>query len=87
MQKRTMKTQMVLLAVPMDMLLEAGILEGDPIQMVVNGRKLVIESLDDTGDFVCGGDCSDCPFSEIDCDGECESCPCGHDCDDTEVRQ
>lgn len=85
MQKRPMKTEMVMLAVPADMLLEAGIFEGDPIQMYVDGRKLVIENVDDIGDFVCGGDCSDCPISEIDCNNDCLNCPCWDECDDSEV--
>lgn len=86
MQKRIMKSEMVLLSVPADMLLEAGIFEGDPMQMYVEGRRLIIENLDDTDDFVCNRDCAECPFNEIDCDGECESCPCRNDCDDSEVN-
>ena len=42
MQKRPMKTERVMLAVPADMLLEAGIFEGDPIQMYVDDHRLVI---------------------------------------------
>ena len=33
MQDKKMKTEIVLLAVPAEMLLEAGIFEGDPMQM------------------------------------------------------
>ena len=84
MQKRTMKTEMVMVAVPAEMLLEAGISEGIPMQMYAEGRRLVIENLDDTDDFVCDGNCEDCPFYEIDCDGECENCPCSSNCDDPE---
>lgn len=80
-----MKTEMVMVAVPAEMLLEAGIFEGDPMQMYVEGRRLVIENLDDTDDFVCDGNCDDCPFNEIDCVDECESCPCNNICDDSEV--
>lgn len=87
MRKRIMKTEMVLLSVPTDMLLEAGIFEGDPMQMYVEGRRLVIENLDDTDDFVCGGSCNDCPWGDIDCDDECESCPCRNDCDNSEVNE
>lgn len=87
MQKRPMKTEMVLLAVPAEMLLEAGVFEGDPMQMYVEGRRLVIENLDDTDDYVCDGNCNDCPWGEIDCDGNCESCPCSNDCDDAEVNE
>lgn len=42
MQDKKMKTEIVLLAVPAEMLLEAGIFEGDPMQMYVDGNKLVI---------------------------------------------
>lgn len=87
MQKRRMKTEMVMVAVPAEMMLEAGIFEGNPMQMYVEGRRLVIENLDDIDDFVCGGDCSDCPISEIDCNGDCESCPCWDECDDAEVDE
>ena len=86
MQERIMKSEMVLLSVPTDMLLEAGIFEGDPMQMYVEGRRLIIENLDDTDDFVCNRDCAECPFNEIDYDGECESCLCRNDCDDSEVN-
>ena len=44
MQDKKMKTEIVLLAVPAEMLLEAGIFEGDPMQMYVDGNKLVIEN-------------------------------------------
>ncbi len=71
MQKQTVKTEMVLVAVPADLLHEAGICEGSPLQMYTDGSRLVIESLDDTDGFVC--------------DGDCESCPCVDICDDAEV--
>lgn len=38
MQDKKMKTEIVLLAVPAEMLLEAGIFEGDPMQMYVDGN-------------------------------------------------
>lgn len=44
MQDKKMKTEIVLLAVPAEMLLEAGIFEGDPMQMYVDGKRIVIES-------------------------------------------
>ncbi len=37
-----MKTEMVMLAVPAETLLEAGIFEGDPLQMYVEGRRLIM---------------------------------------------
>lgn len=85
MQNKKMKTEIVLLAVPAEMLLEAGICEDDPMQMYVDGRKLVIENLDDPGDIVCDGDCESCPLDGLDCDGDCEDCPCSEHCDESEV--
>lgn len=61
------KREMVLVAVPADLLHEAGVCEGSPLQMYADGRRLVMESLDDTDDFVCGGDCQSCPCADI-CD-------------------
>lgn len=87
MQKRRMKTEMVMIAVPAETLLEAGIFEGEPMQMYVEGHRLIIENLDDIDDFVCGGDCTDCPISEIDCDSSCENYPCWDECDDAEVNE
>lgn len=51
MQDKKMKTEIVLLAVPAEMLLEAGIFEGDPMQMYVDGNKHVTKPRD-VGDIV-----------------------------------
>lgn len=67
MHDKKMKTEMILLAVPAEMLLEAGIYEGNPLQTYVDDQKLVIKRLDDMGDIVCEGDCEDCP-----CKNNCE---------------
>ena len=80
MQKGIMKTEMILLSVPADMLLEAGIHKGDPMQMYVEGRRLIIENLDDINDFICDNDCQRCPINKMDCDGVCPKCPCSNYC-------
>ncbi len=85
MQDKKMKTKIVILAVPADLLLEAGILEGNPMQMYAGKGKLVIENMADLGDVVCNGDCESCPVSQIDCDGNCAACPCSTGCDESEV--
>lgn len=64
MEKRSMKAEMVLLAVPAEMLREAGITAGHMTQMYVDGNRLILESLDDTGGFVCGGGCESCPCAD-----------------------
>ena len=86
MQNKEMKTEMVLFAVPAELLLKAGIFEGDPLLMYAEDNKLIIEN-DDMAEEepTCSGDCEHCPFNEIDCDGDCLHCPCSGDCDDAEV--
>ena len=87
MQDTKMKTDMILLAVPAEMLSDAGISADNPVQMYVDGQKLVIERLDDTGDIVCEGDCEDCPVGNTDCDGACDTCPCKNNCEYCEVNE
>ncbi len=85
MQDKKMKAEIVLLAVPAEMLLETGIFEGDPMQMYVDGKRLVIENLDDPGEIVCTSDCDSCPLEDMDCDGECNDCPCREICNESEA--
>ncbi len=86
MQDKKMKTEIVMLAVPAELLLEAGIFEGDPMQMYAEDGRLVIENLDDLGEVICDGNCENCPINEIDCDGNCAACPCCGGCDESEVE-
>ncbi len=76
MQNKKMKTEIIMLPVPAELFLEAGVFEGDPMQMYADGHKIVIENIDDPKDIVCDGDCENCPIADIDCDGDCEDCPC-----------
>ena len=46
MQNKKLKHEYVLLAVPADLLLEAGIFEGDSLAMSVESGKLIIENYD-----------------------------------------
>ena len=87
MQDKKMKTEIVMLAVPAELLLEVGICEGDPMQIYAEDGRLVIENLNDPGEVVCDGDCENCPINEIDCDGNCAACPCCEGCDESEVEQ
>lgn len=83
MQDKRLKQEYVLIAVPEQLLLEAGIFESDAILMYVSEDRLVIEHDDE--EFICDGDCEDCPMSDMDCDGECDACPCSESCDESEV--
>lgn len=76
----------VMIPVPAKLLLEAGIYEDDPMQMYADGRKIIIQNIDDEKDFVCDNDCENCPIADTDCDGDCERCPCNNNCDESEVN-
>ena len=87
MPNKELKTmEFALISVPTELLYDAGICEGKLLQMSVADGKLVIEPINDLSDFVCGGDCENCPINEIDCDGDCENCPCADECDESEVK-
>lgn len=86
MQNQDIKDEFILLAVPKELLCAVQIFAGDPVQMHVENKKLIIENLDDLSGFVCNGDCKDCFIHETDCDGECSACPCAGSCENTEVE-
>lgn len=85
MQNKKLKNAYVLLAVPIELLAEAEIFAGDPVQMYVENNKLILESIDADGGIVCDGDCDSCPLGDEDCDNDCEHCPCFEACDESEV--
>lgn len=65
MQNKKIKTEIIMLPVPAELFLEAGMFEGDPMQMYADGHKIVIENIDDPKDIVCDGDCENCPIADI----------------------
>ncbi|MBQ3194989.1 MAG: hypothetical protein IJB65_00835 [Clostridia bacterium] len=87
MQDKEMSMDIVMLAVPVDLLEEAGITDGCPMQMFAEKGKLVIEKVDDISDVVCNGDCECCPVSTTDCDCDCDNCPCRNKCEESEAEQ
>lgn len=87
MQDKKIRTEMALLSVPIELLSETEIKPDGILEMYADGNRLVIQNMDDSGEFVCSGDCENCPMSEIDCDGECADCPCFEDCDEAEVNE
>ena len=76
--------EFVLISVPKEALEDAGIVDGSVLQIYVDGNKLVIEKLIDTGEIVCDGDCDNCPVNETECDGNCIECPCYKNCEEEE---
>lgn len=84
MQDQKLRQTYVFLAVPAELLVQAGIFEGVPLTMHTEEGRLIIEQDDDA--FLCDGDCENCAMSDVDCDGECEECPCRDNCDESEVK-
>lgn len=52
------------LAMPVEVLQEAQISEGDTLQMYVEQGKIVIQKLNDADNVVCSRQCGDCPCKE-----------------------
>lgn len=77
MQSEKLKNGYILLAVPIELVKEASIITGSPLELYVEGNKLIIESVDDIGDMVCDGDCKNCPIEVVHCDEDCSNCPSG----------
>lgn len=59
------KLDCVLLSVPVELLAEAGIEDGDVIQMYSENGKITISAQKEPENFVCDGICKDCPFECI----------------------
>ena len=78
-------TTYLLLAVPTDVMDEADICEGSLLQFPASDGKIIIEPVMEITDFVCDGDCEDCPMRELDCIGDCEDCPCRNYCEESEA--
>lgn len=72
MQNTEMTTgEYILFSVPVDMLEEAGIGEESVVQMSAGNGKIIINTVKNTEDFIC--------------DGDCEACPCYESCDEREA--
>lgn len=64
MQNPKLSVDCVLLSVPVELFIEAGITDGDLLQLTTEEGKIVITGEPDTTDFVCDGFCEDCPINE-----------------------
>ncbi|MCI9544091.1 MAG: hypothetical protein HFE93_07860 [Acutalibacter muris] len=71
----------ILISVPLEMFLEAGINTENVIQMSVHDGKIIIDTPDTTSDYVCDRDCESCPLNAMPCEFDCENCPCEANCD------
>lgn len=69
MQNPKLSIDCVLLSVPVELFVEAGITDGDLLQLTAEKGRIAITGEPDTTDFVCDGICEDCPINE-----ECKDC-------------
>ena len=83
MQDQKRKVSCVLLGLPSDVLEEAGIDAGSLLEISAEKGLIFIAAVgkDSIDDFVCDGDCENCPVNRTDCDGNCADCPCGEHCE------
>lgn len=78
------KPLFVMIPVPMEVLEESGIDIGDLVHFIAADGIVVMEAVTDLSDFVCDGDCDNCPVDQIECNYDCDHCPCSGDCDESE---
>ena len=81
MQDQKLTQQYAFLSVPVEALEDAGISGGSLLEITAEENKLIIRTVTDMLDFVCDGDCENCPVNSTDCDGDCENCPCEDHCE------
>ena len=82
MQDQKVTQQYAFLSVPVEALEDAGISSGSLLEITAEENKLIIRAVTDMKDFVCDGDCENCPVNSTDCDGDCENCPCKDHCEE-----
>lgn len=78
------KPLFVMIPVPYEVLEESGIGIGDLVHFIAADGIVVMEAVTDLSDFVCDGDCENCPVDQIECNYDCDHCPCSGDCDESE---
>ena len=77
----------VLVPMPYEVLADAGIDAGEPLQFTVEEGRITIEQIDlNDLDIVCDGNCRECPLLAHSCLGCCDVCPCNKNCERSEVR-
>lgn len=57
--------QFILVSVPLEMFLEAGINTESIIQVSARAGKIIIDTPDTTADYVCDRDCESCPLNAV----------------------
>lgn len=72
--------------VPYEVLDDSGIDLDGALQFYADGKKIVIEQLDEETDVFCEGDCENCPLL-FHCSKECNKCPCAVYCDRCEKTE
>ena len=82
MQNKTLNY--VLLSIPLEAREDAGSAPGSLLEITAEKNKVSIRAVEDMSDFVCDGDCENCPVSGTDCIGDCAVCPCKGKCEDAE---
>ena len=70
MQDQKVTQQYAFLSVPVEALEDAGISGGSLLEITAEKNKVSIRAVEDMSDFVCDGDCENCPVSGTDCIGD-----------------
>lgn len=57
--KKVTATEMVMISVPLDMIVEAGIEDDSVIEIFTDEDRIIIRKAVDLSDFECDGNCAD----------------------------
>ena len=77
---KQVRNTFAMVSIPMELIDDAGISDGDIIEISQIGGKIIIEKANGGSGNICDGDCGNCPISREICDLQCESCACKNVC-------
>lgn len=80
--KKLNSNKYILLAIPTEILEEAGVSQAGILYISARKGTIVIKVAENEDDFDCDGNCEDCEFLNMDCDEDCANCPCFDFCEE-----
>ena len=72
----------ILLAIPTEILEEAGAGQAGILYITARKGTIVIKVAEKDTELKCDGNCEDCEFLNMDCDEDCADCPCFDFCEE-----
>lgn len=80
--KKLNSNEFILLAIPTEILEEAGVSQAGILYISARKGTIVIKAAENEDDYICDGNCEECEFFNMDCDEDCANCPCFDFCEE-----